>query len=239
LSSIRSEKNGLHVGAMARHQQVEVDSLVAKHAPLVHETMPNIATSQIRSRGTFGGSIAHADPSAELVAVSVALDARFRVRNQKGDRWVPANEFFVGLFTTDLEPDDLLIEAVLPAMPPCSGWSLKEVARRPHDFALMGVAALVSLDRRGRCQRAKMVFLSAGDRPMEAHEGAKILMNQSPTTELIRAAAETASTSDIDPGSDIHATAEFRQHLAKVLARRALEEAFERASNGSKRRRAK
>ena len=232
LSYIRPDENGgLRLGAMTRHHQVEVDPLVAERAPLLHETMPKIAYSQIRSRGTFGGSVSHADPSAELVSLSVALNGRFRLRNQNGERWVPANEFFVGLFTTVLEPDELLVEAALPSMPARSGWSLMEVARRPHDFALVGAAAVVSLDENHLCQQAQMVFLSAGDVPMVAHKAVELLKGQAPTMEVIHAAAEVAASEDIDPSSDIHATAEFRRHLANVLSRRALEQAFKRAAD--------
>ncbi|MBI5934418.1 MAG: xanthine dehydrogenase family protein subunit M [Chloroflexi bacterium] len=224
------DDGGLRLGSMTRHHQVETSPLVAERAPLIHETMPKIAYPQVRSRGTFGGSISHADPSAELVALSVALDGNFRLRNRDGERWTPAREFFVGLFTTVLEPNELLVEASLPPMPPHSGWSLKEVARRPHDFALIGVAAVVTLDEKGLCQQARMVLISAGDVPMVAHKAVELLKGQAPTAEAIKAAAEVAATEDIDPSSDIHATAEFRRHLANVLSRRALEQAFQRAA---------
>ncbi len=234
LSFIQSDEDGgTRLGAMARHAQVEHHPLVAERTPLIHETMPKIATPQIRNRGTFGGSIAHADPSAELVAVSLALEARFHLRGKNGERWVPAHEFFVGMFTTLLEPDELLLEAVFPAMPPRTGWSLMEVARRPHDFALVGVVAVVTLDHRDQCQGARLVFLSVGDIPVEAHQANELLKGQALTAEVMRAAAEKAATADIDPGSDIHASAKFRRHLAGVLARRALEQALERAkANG-------
>jgi CO/xanthine dehydrogenase FAD-binding subunit len=163
--------------------------------------------------------------------VSVALGGSFRLQSQNGERWVPANEFFVGLFTTVLEPGELLVEAALPSMPVRSGWSLMEVARRPHDFALVGVAAVVSLDENNLCQQAQMVFLSAGDVPMVAHKAIESLTGQAPSPKVIQAAAEIAASEDIDPGSDIHATAEFRRHLANVLARRALEQAFKRAGD--------
>jgi carbon-monoxide dehydrogenase medium subunit len=223
------ENGGLRLGAMVRHHQVEIDSLVEKRAPLLHETMPNIAYPQIRNRGTFGGSVSHADPSAELASVSVALGGSFRLRSQSGERWVPADEFFVGLFTTVLEPEELLVEVSLPPLPARSGWSLMEVARRPHDFALVGVAAVVSLDENGSCEQARVVFISAGDSPMVAHQAAESLKGQKPTPESIHAATEIATSEEIDPSSDIHATAEFRRHLAKVLCRRALEQAFQRA----------
>ena len=224
------EDGGLRLGALTRHHQVEVDSLVAARMPLLHEAMPKIGYPQIRRRGTLGGSLCHADPSAELVAASVALNARFRLRSPRGERWVPAQDFFLGLFTTVLQPDELLVEVSLPPLPARTGASFLEVARRRHDFALVGVAALVSLDEKGGCRQVRMVFLSAGDRPMEAHRAAEVLTGHAPTPEAIRAAAEIAASDDIDPSSDIHATAEFRRHLAKVLARRALEQACRRAA---------
>jgi carbon-monoxide dehydrogenase medium subunit len=122
----RDDNGGLRIGAMARHAQVEREPLVAELAPLIYEAMPKIATSQIRSRGTFGGSVAHADPSAELVAISVALEGRFRLLGLTGDRWFSANEFFLGMFTTQIEPVELLVEINIPPLPPRSGWSLME-----------------------------------------------------------------------------------------------------------------
>lgn len=223
------EGGGLRLGAMTRHHQVEHDPLIAERAPLIFEAMPKIATSQIRSRGTFGGSIAHADPSAELVAVSVALGGRFRLRSQSGEREAAASEFFLGMFTTLLEPQELLVEATFPAMPARTGWALMEVARRPHDFALVGVAAVLSLDDQERCQDTRIVFLSVGDGPVTAHQAAEVLRGQVPTPELMRAAAETAAADDVDPSSDIHASAAYRRHLVKVLTRQALELAFKRA----------
>jgi len=233
LAYIHADENGgVRIGAMTRHHQVEVDSLVEQRMPLLHESMPHIGYPQIRNRGTLGGSLSHADAAAELVAVTVALNGRFRVRNQDGERWIPAEDFFVGLFTTVLEPHDLLVEVGLPSMPDHSGWSLMEVARRRHDFALVGVAAVVSLDDDGRCDRARMVFLSAGDGPVVAGRSADLLQGQAPGGEAIRAAAEMAAYEEIDPGSDIHASADFRRRLANVLARRALDQAFERAASG-------
>jgi CO/xanthine dehydrogenase FAD-binding subunit len=230
---IRPDGNGgLLLGAMTRQSQVEHDPLVAERAPLVHEVMPQIAYPQIRNRGTFGGSLAHADPSAELVAVSIALNGRFRLRSQAGERWVPADEFFVGMFTTVLEPDELLVEVALPAMPPRSGWSFLQVTRRHHDFCMAGVAVLVTLDDKGQCEQARLVFLSVGDGPVNARQAAEMLKRQAPTPEAIEAAAEKAARDEIDPGSDIHASAEYRRHLAKVLARRALTQAFDRARGG-------
>jgi carbon-monoxide dehydrogenase medium subunit len=226
------EDGGLRLGAMTRQSRVEHDPLVAERAPLVHEVMPQIAYPQIRTRGTFGGSLAHADPSAELVAVTMALNGRLRLRSQAKERWVPADEFFVGLFTTVLEPDELLVEVALPAMPPRSGGAFLQITRRHHDFCIAGVAVLVTLDDKGQCEQARLVFLSAGDGPVNARQAADMLVGQTPTPEAIRAAAEKAASDEIDPGSDIHASAEYRRHLTQVLARRALTQAFDRARGG-------
>lgn len=223
------EKGGVYLGAMTRHKTVGADALIAAREPLVHEAIKNIGTPQIRTRGTFGGSISHADPSAELATVSLALQSQFRLRSQKGERWVQAKDFFIGSFTSVLEPEELLVEINIPCQPEHSGWSLMEVARRHNDFALIGVAAVVEMDGNGTCEQARMVFLSAGDRPMEALQAAELLKGEKPTDDVILAAAEKAATSDIDPSGDIHATAEYRIHLAKTLSRRALHEAFQRA----------
>ncbi|RME47170.1 MAG: xanthine dehydrogenase family protein subunit M [Chloroflexi bacterium] len=224
------EDGGVRIGAMTRQRQVERDPLVAERAPLVHETMPHIAHPQIRNRGTFGGSIAHNDPASELPAVTTALNARFRLRSQAGERWVSADEFFLGLFYTALEPDEMLVEVALPALPPRTGWAFREMARRPGDYALVGVAAVVTLDESDLCRQARLVFFSVGEGPVEARQAADVLTGEKLTPEVIQAAAETAATADIDPSSDVHASTEFRRHLARVLARRALEEAAERAA---------
>lgn len=227
---IKPDKNGgVLVGAMTRESQVEHDPLIAERVPLVHEAMPHIAHPQIRNRGTFGGCIAHADPAAELPAVTLALNARFRVRKQSGERWIPADEFFIGFFTTALEPDELLVEIALPSMPPRSGFSFQEVARRHGDYALVGVAAVVTLDEEDQCQEARLVFLSVGDGPVEARQAVESLKGQALTPEAIQAAAETAAAADVDPSGDIHASADYRRHLVKVLTRRALKQAAERA----------
>jgi carbon-monoxide dehydrogenase medium subunit len=227
-----ADDGGVRVGAMTRESQVEHDPLIAERAPLVFEAMPHIAHPQIRNRGTFGGCIAHADPAAELPAVSVAMSARFRIRNQAGERWVPADEFFIGFFTTVMQPDDLLVEIALPPLPPRSGYSFQEIARRHGDYALVGAAAMVVLDHNNQCQQARLVFLSVGEGPVGAVQAAETLQGQVPTSEAIEAAAEAAASADVDPGSDIHASADYRRHLVKVLARRSLTQAFERAMGG-------
>jgi len=223
---------GLHIGAMTRESQVEHDPVVAERAPLIAETMPHIAHEQIRHRGTFGGCMAHADPAAELPAVAVALKATMKVRGQAGERRVPADEFFLSLFTTVLMPDELLVEVAIPAMPACTGWSFQEVARRHGDYALAGVAAMVTLDKKDQCAEARLVYVSVGDRPENAQQATAALKGQALTPEAIEAAAELAATADTDPVKDIHASAEFRRHLVKVLTRKALAQAAARAKGG-------
>lgn len=223
------EPDGVRIGAMTRQRAVELSSLVAHEAPLVHETMPFIAHPQIRNRGTMGGSIAHADPAAELPAVMLARNARFNVRSSNGARWIPAEDFFTGLFTTALAPEEVLVEIALPALPTRSGWAFREIARRHGDYALVGVAAVVTLDDSGACQDARIVLLSVGDGPILARQAAQLLTGEAPTPAAIEAASETAASRDIDPPSDIHASAAYRRQLAAVLTRRALTHACERA----------
>jgi carbon-monoxide dehydrogenase medium subunit len=232
LAGIEGDKKGLKIGAMVRHAQAEKDPLVKEMAPLIHESMPLIATPQIRNRGTIGGSLVHADASAELVVISTALNANFKLLKDGAERVVPASDFFVGLLMTVLEPEELLVEIEIPPMLPRSGWSMKEITRRSHDFAILGVAAVLTLDKKDRPTDARLVYLSAGDGPISASAAAGMLIGEELTGDLITAVAEKASVDEIDPGSDIHATADFRRHLANVLTRRALEEAFQRAKGG-------
>jgi aerobic carbon-monoxide dehydrogenase medium subunit len=232
LAYVRSGQNGsLSIGAMSRQRQVERDTLVAERAPLLHAAMPYIAHPQIRNRGTVGGSLAHADPAAELPAVAVALEGRFRLLSQRNERWVAARDFYVGLFTTVLEPDELLVEIEIPPLPGRTGWGFREVARRQGDYAMVGVAATVRLDENEVCQEARLVFWSVGDGPLEAPQAAASLQGQAPTPEAIRAAAAVAAQTDLDPGGDIHASSDYRRHLANVLARQVLEQAVGRVSS--------
>jgi len=226
---VKNESGGLRIGAMTRQHEMERNALVSQIAPLIQETMPFIAHPQIRNRGTVGGSIAHADPAAELPVVMIALDARFSIRSKNGERWVPANKFFQGMFTTALEPEEILTEIFLSDLSPDCGWAFREVARRRGDFALVGAAAVVDLDNNKKCQQARLVFLSVGDGPVEAHQAEQILLGQEGSDKLVDEAAEIAATKDIDPPGDIHASPEYRRHLAKVLTKQVLFQAFQRA----------
>lgn len=223
-----SEDGGVRIGAMTRQRTIEREPLIRERAPLLHATMPHIAHVQIRNRGTIGGSLAHADPAAELPAVAVALDAQLRVQNQSGERWIAARDFYVGLFTTDLAPDEMLVEIAIPPMPARTGWSIQEFSRRRGDYAIVGVAAMVTLDEVGQCRAARLVLLSVGEGPVTAHQAMEMLLGERPTASLVKAAAQTAAIVDIDPTQDIHASVAYRRHLAQVLSQKALTQAFQR-----------
>jgi aerobic carbon-monoxide dehydrogenase medium subunit len=229
LSYITDRGGELRIGGMARQRTVERSTLVSQRAPLIAETMPHIAHPAIRNRGTIAGSLAHADPAAELPAVMLALKATLVVSSASDAREVAADEFFVGLFATAVQPGELLTEIRIPPVPARSGFAFQEISRRHGDFALVGVAGAVQLDDQGRCTQARVALLSVGDRPMLAEQAAKALTGQPPSAAAIRAAADTAAAQDIDPPSDIHASGRYRRQLANVLTRRVLERAFERA----------
>jgi carbon-monoxide dehydrogenase medium subunit len=223
---------GLSIGAMTRQSRLGTEPLIGERAPLLREAVPFIAHPQIRSRGTFGGTLAHADPAAELPVVALALDARLRLRSDSGERWVAARDFFVGLLTTALEPHEILVEIEIPPPPPRCGWSFHEIARRHGDYALAGLTAQIVLDREGRCSAARLVYLSAGDGPLDATAAVEPLLGQRPDDSLLREVSRLAATEEVEPTGDIHASAEFKRHLCRVLTQRALATAFKRAQDG-------
>ena len=230
LQYIRDDTATLHIGAMTRERELEFDPVISKKTPLLAEAMPHVAHPQIRNRGTLGGSLANADPAAELPVIMLALGARLKVRNADGERWVEAHNFFVGMFATDLAADEMLVEIELPTNSPHTGWSFMEVAPRAGDYALMGVAALVTLDEDRRCTHARLVYLNAGDGPVEAGEAGSALEGKIPDEQSIDDAAELASQKEINPFGNIHASPDFQRHLARVLTRKTLKQAIERAN---------
>jgi carbon-monoxide dehydrogenase medium subunit len=211
---------GLRIGAMTRHANVERSELVRRRAPLVSQAMPHVAHPQIRSRGTLGGSIAHADPSAELPAVMLALGARFVLRSRGAERSVAADAFFTGLFSTALAAGELLVAVELPPRAKGSGSAFLEMARRHGDYALCGVAVELVLDGSGRVSAARLGLLSVGDAPVLAR-AADALTGKAPTEALAREVGELVRT-ELDPPADIHASASYRRQLAAVLTRRAI-----------------
>lgn len=225
LTGIRSGADGgLWIGAMTRQRTVERSPLARDAAPLVVDAMSWVAHPQIRNRGTIGGSLAHADPAAELPAVMVALDATMVVRGADGARRVPARDFYRGLFTTALEPGELLVAVEVPPAPGGASCAFEEVARRHGDFALAGVAVALSRDDGGTVSGAAIALLGVEDVPVLSDAGAE-LIGRPPRSKVIAAVAD-ATAAALDPPGDIHATAEYRRHLAGVLTRRALERAL-------------
>lgn len=226
------DDGGLTVGALARQRRLERDDDVARLHPLLTETASWIAHPQIRNRGTVGGSLAHADPAAELPAVALALDARFHLRSHRGTREVEAADFFTGLFATALEPNEILTEITFPALSPRTGCAFDEIARRHGDYAQAGGAAVVTLRDDGTVDRARLAFLSLGDGPVLATRAAAVLEGETPSDDLFAAVADAVtdpSHGEIDPTGDIHATTGYKRHLAGVLTRRVLARAVERA----------
>lgn len=229
LSYIHEAGDVIRIGSMSRERHLEFDALIEKHAPLLHEAVPFIAHPQIRNRGTIGGSIVNADPAAELPVLMLALSARLKAKNASAERWIDARDFFIGMFTTALEPDEILVEIEVPFMPTNTGWSFMEVAPRAGDYALMGVAVQVMLDETGKCQQAKLVYLNAGEGPIDAQEAAQLLQGETITDALMEDAALHASEKEITPFGNVHTSPEFQRHLAKVLTKKTLKQAIQRA----------
>jgi CO/xanthine dehydrogenase FAD-binding subunit len=224
LSGISAD-GSLTLGAMTRQREVERAAVVRERWPLLAAALEHVGHPPIRNRGTVGGSCAHADPAAELPAVMLALGASFVARSgSRGERTIGATEFFVSLFETSLEPDELLMQIRVPAAPARTGWSFQEVARRHGDFALVGAAALVTMNEDGTVAAGKLAFSGVGLVPVRAD----VLADQRATPDAIKAAAEEA-TASLEPSADVHGSSAYRKHLAAVVARRALTEAAGRA----------
>src|SRR5499427_6677862 len=185
LDDIRMDGDHLVIGAMARQRAVETSSLVRAHCPLLAEAMPEIGHVQIRNRGTFGGSVAHADPASELPAVIAALDGELVVTSTRGQRVVKPDAFFVSYFTTALEPSELLRSVRLPVVPPRTGTAFIEMSRRHGDFALVGVAATVTVDGAGACTRCTLALIGVGATPVVPREAAAALVGVQPTADAV------------------------------------------------------
>jgi carbon-monoxide dehydrogenase medium subunit len=229
LDTIKDDGAGLTVGGMARQRAVELSPLVTSKHPLLHAALLHVAHPQNRNQGTVGGSIAHADPAAELPALAVALDAEVEARGPDGPRKIAASEFFLTYLTTSLAGNEILTAVRFPYLPAKTGWSFTEVARRHGDFALTGAIATVSLDGRASIAQARIVLFAVDSRPRRMSEAEALLVGQAPSAVLFERAGEAASAAIEEPLSDSHASAEFRLSLAQTLVRRALTEAAERA----------
>ena len=228
LAYVRQHDGGVAVGALTRQHAVERSELVRARVPVVAEACRFIGHAPIRHRGTFGGNLAHADPASELPAVMVALEAEMAVASRAGSRAIPAGQFFIGPLTTALQPGEMLTEIRIPAAPPRSGGAFVEMARRAGDVALVGVAALVTLDEAGQCARARIALCGVGPTPVRARAAEDALVGQAPTTAVLDEAADRAAAAT-SPPSDVHGSAEFRRKLARHFARQALAAAIQRS----------
>jgi len=228
LAYLRTDDGVLRIGALTRHAALERSEEAATRVPLLGEAVALVGHVQIRNRGTVGGSVAHADPAAELPVAFSALDARYRVRSTRGERVVGSDEMFITHLTTSLEPDELLTEIEVPVPPARTGFAFVEFARRHGDFALGGAAVLVTLDDAGVCTRARIALLAAAPTPVRARETEEWLTGVRLDPPAMGEAAARA-VAGIHPTSDIHGGTEYRRALVEALVRRALAQATERA----------
>jgi CO/xanthine dehydrogenase FAD-binding subunit len=232
IAGIRPSGTAMRVGPLTRYRTLQRDAAFAGTFPLIREALPHIAHPQIRNRGTIGGNLSHADPASELPAIVVALNARFRLQAANRERWVEASQFFVGALTTDLQPDEILAEIELPLPRPRTGACFMEIARRRGDFAIVGLAATMTLGERDQCTDVRLVFCGAGETPIDASAtAAKSLTGHAPAEAAILEVASAVQTM-IDPAGSVHASADYQRHISGVLTERALATAHQRARDG-------
>jgi len=227
LSGVSATGGWVAIGAMTREYVAEESETITDEVPLLAAALPLIGHEAIRSRGTVGGSLAHADPAAELPAVARALDAEFVVRGPSGERVIPAADWFEGFLTTSRRADELLTEVRFPAAGQGMGVSFQEVARRHGDFAIVGLAASLTLSD-GAISDARLAFAGLSDVPVRAGDAEDLLVGERPSAELFDEAARRA-TGDSDPPADVHGSPEYRRNVAAALVRRGLRAAADNA----------
>lgn len=227
LAYVRSENGEVAVGALTTHHTLESSTELLQRVPIVPEAAAHIGDMQVRNRGTIGGSLAHADPGADLPAVMLALGAQMVVRGQAGQRTIAADDFFVDILTTALRPDEILVEVRLPALQPGTGASYRKFEQPASGYAICGVAALVSVQGNS-IETARVGITGVSGRPYRATSVEGALAGKPATTETLTHAASHAADG-VDVVGDIHASSEYRAHLARVYTRRALEAALAQA----------
>jgi CO/xanthine dehydrogenase FAD-binding subunit len=231
LAGIRPSGAATRIGPVTRYRTMQCDATFAKAFALISEALPHIAHPQIRNRGTIGGNLSHADPASELPAISLALRARLRLQAAAGERWIEASDFFVGALTTDLQPDEMLAEIEFPLPKPSTGCCFMEIARRRGDFAIVGVAAMVTVNEANECIDVRLTFCGVGETPVDASAAAETLIGQALSEPAIDDVVASMQAM-IDPAGSVHATADYQRHVAGVLAERALWTADRRARDG-------
>ncbi len=231
LAGVSATDGRVAIGAMTREYLAEESQTVADAVPLLAAALPLIGHEAIRSRGTIGGSLAHADPAAELPAVARALNAEFVVRGPSGERVIPAAQWFEGYLTTSRRPDELLVEVRFPTARGDTGVSFTEVARRHGDFAIVGLAASLVLSG-GVISEARLAFAGVSEVPVRATAAEELLAGERPSAELFDEAARRA-TEDLDPPADLHGSSDYRKTVAAAVVRRGLRAAADNAARGS------
>ena len=220
LDYLEENNGGLRIGALTRHHSLESSPLVKRLFPVLADAMSNVAHLAIRNRGTIGGSITHADPAAELPLMMMLLDAKISLRSPRGMRHVDARDFFVGTLSTDVEEDEIVTEINLPALPESSSWAFEEVSRRAGDFALAAVGVVLNLSR-GVVEHVRIAVGGMDEKPLRLHGAESLLegrkLDDAALDDVIR-----SIKADVNPTTDLHASAEYRMHLVGTLARRAL-----------------
>jgi carbon-monoxide dehydrogenase medium subunit len=231
LSFIEDAGRSIRVGALTRHFQLETSSLMARHLPVLAHAMTHVAHLAIRNRGTIGGSLSHADPAAELPMMAVLLDAGLHIASPSGKRKVAARDFFLGALTVDLGSGDIVTEIEFPKLPAKTGWGFEEVARRSGDFALAAVAVTLTISE-GAVAQARIALTGVGPTPLRAADAEALLVGHALGSDLAGHAIDAVRAA-IAPETDLHASADYRRHLAGVLAGRALAAAWRRAKESS------
>ncbi len=232
LAYIHDSGDQIRVGALTRHFAVETSPIIARHVPVVSAAMSHVAHLAIRNRGTIAGSLAHADPAAEWPMLACLLDAEIALQSISGARVEPAQRFFRAALTTSLAPDEMIVEVRLPKLRAGEGWAFEEVARRHGDFALAAAAATI-VQRDGRVAAAHLALIGVGDRPTRMPAVEALLTDQSIDTGLLTKVDATVRDG-IDPNTDLHASADYRRHLAGVLAARVVATAWRRSAEGAR-----
>jgi CO/xanthine dehydrogenase FAD-binding subunit len=231
LDYIREEKDELVVGSLVRERALEVSPVVGKKCPILAEAISQIGHLPVRTRGTIGGSLVHADPSAEIPVVICALGGRMKVVGPAGERTLAAAEFFLTYLTSALEPGEILVEVRIPTLPANTGWSFMELSRRHGDFGIVVVASILFMENKETCRKASIALGGVAPTPLRAAAAEKTLSGRKLSEELIKEAGIKAAQAT-EPESDYHASAEYRKDMARVFTQRSLQEAWNKVKGG-------
>ena len=228
LAFIAETENDIRVGALTRHHQLETSPVIARHLPVLSCAMTHVAHLAIRNRGSIGGSLSHGDPAAELPMLALLLDAELHIASASAKRTVAARDFFLDALTVDLAGGDIVTEIALPKLPPQTGWGFAEVARRRGDFALAAVAVILTVVA-GAIAQARIALTGVGPTALRAVAAEALLVGHALEPDQTSRAIDGVRAA-IEPETDLHASADYRRHLAGVLTGRALAAALRRAT---------